>query len=149
MSNPASNSMNDPANVPTHGFANGPAPAALHEAAKALRDALLAERTALDAKDAQALAGLAAEKRRRVLTLERALGPAHPSRPTPSAETVALLRECRELNARNATGVAMRLAAVRSSLVRLARLSGVDDAWGYSADGAPARPVRGRTLGRG
>ena len=124
---------------------------ALHAAAEALRDALVAEASALDARDAQALAGLAAEKRRRVIALERALGPGAgaagtPALPEPTAE---LLRQCRELNSGNATGVAMRLATVRSTLVRLARLSGVDDAWGYAADGAPVRPVRGRTLGEG
>ena len=133
---------------------SAPSHRALQEAAEALRDALLAEATALGARDARALAGLAAEKRRRVIALERALGPVRG--PTGAAAVAALpapiaalLRECRELNAGNATGVATRLATVRSSLVRLARLSGVDDAWGYAADGAPVRPVRGRTLGEG
>lgn len=121
-------------------------------AATALRDALLAERAALDERDAGALSGLSEEKRRRVRTLEGALEGAlgtGANGTAPAAPVAALLRECAELNAHNAAKVAVRLAAVRSALVRLARVSGADDAWGYAADGAPVRPVRGRRLGEG
>ncbi len=118
---------------------------ALYDAAVALRDALLAERGALDGGEATSLLSLAAEKRRRVSVLERASAAA--SSVPPAAARI--LVECRELNAANAAAVATRLAATRAALVRLARLSGSDDAWGYSADGLPTRPRRARTLGLG
>lgn len=120
--------------------------AALAAAAVAARDALLAERAALEAGDATALTRLADEKRRRVMALENALRSGAPTLP---GDVVAVLRECRELNARNATSVAARLGQTRAALERLSRLVGAGESAGYGADGTIARAVSRRTLGTG
>jgi len=126
-----------------------PVEPALHDAARRLLETLVDEQSALVARDADALSTLCVHRRRQVSALERALAPPRaPDTPT-APETVELLRSCRELNAANAAGVAVRLASVRRALGQLARLAGVDKAWGYTADGAPARPLQGRSLGEG
>ena len=121
----------------------------LHDAVVVLHETLLAERAALQAQDADALSTLCQRKRLQVLDLERALRPSRLPATTLSGATRDLLRACQELNTDNAAGVAVRLAGTRRALGQLARLSGADQAWGYSADGAPSRPLRGRRLGEG